>query len=127
MGFGVQQAMAILPETMVAASKTIEDDRASQPTRKETNGVDHGLPSPLETFAQDAMNSVTAISNFFRSKHLPHPSLARDTPTNAFLSAPDEVHTERSKLTEAALRLLHLAQGPQEYIPNLAVNVSSSF
>lgn len=119
--------MTILPETMIAAQEAIEDNRESQPTRKKANGVDRGLPSSLENFAQDAMDSVTAISNFFRSKQLPHPSLARDTPTNAFLSAPDEVLTERSKLTEAALRLLQLAQGPQEYIPNLAVNVSRSF
>lgn len=117
--------MAFLTETVVPTSKTFTDSYVSQPVRKEANGVDHNLPSPLENFAQEVMDSVTTISNFFQTNHLPHPSLARDAPANAFLSAPDDVLTARSNLTEAALRLLQLAQGPQEYIPNLAVNVKN--
>ena len=83
------------------------------------------LSSPLEDFAREVVESVTTISNFFRGAGRPHPSLARDAPANAFLSAPDHVLSERLKLTEAALRILQLAQGPQEYMSNLAVNVGN--
>ena len=120
--------MGVLTQTLVPAPEAIKDSyehTVSQPTRKEANGVDCSLPSPLESFAQEAIDNVKTISEFLRSNDLPHPSFARDAPANAFLSAPDDVLAARSKLTEAALRLLQLAQGPQEYIPNLAVNVSN--
>ena len=120
--------MGVLAQTTAPAPEVIEDNynhKISQPIKKQANGVNGTLPSPLESFAQEATESVKTISDFFRSSNLPHPSFAREAPANAFLSAPDEVLTARSRLTEAALRLLQLAQGPQEYIPNLAVNVGN--
>ncbi|MCJ1264299.1 hypothetical protein MMC22_004170 [Lobaria immixta] len=118
--------MVDLTQTLAPAPEAIKDSyehNVSQPIRKEANAVDYSLPSPLESFAQEAIDSVKIITDFLRSNDLPHPSFARDAPANAFLSAPDGVLAARSMLTEAALRLLQLARGPQEYIPNLAVDV----
>lgn len=120
--------MADLTQTLAPAPEAIKDSyehNVSQPIRKEANAVDYSLPSPLESFAQEAIDSVKIITDFLRSNNLPHPSFARDAPANAFLPASDDVLAARVKLTEAALRLLQLARGPQEYIPNLAVNVNS--
>ena len=122
--------MVALTQTLAPALEAIKDSHdhnVSQPTKKEKDGVVCSLPSPLESFAQEATENVKTISDFLRSNDLPHPSFARDAAANAFLSAPDDVLAARSKLTEAALRLLQLARGPQEYIPNLAVNVSNLF
>ena len=119
-----------LSQTLAPALEAIKDNydqNVSQAIGKEKGGVDYSLPSPLESFAQEATENAKTISEFLRSNDLPHPSFARDAPANAFLSAPDDVLAARSKLTEAALRLLQLARGPQEYIPNLTENVSSLF
>ena len=118
--------MVILTETAAPTQKSIKDiyeHNVSPPVAKEAGGIDCSQPSPLESFAQEAIESVKTISNFLRSNDLPHPSFARDAPANAFLSVPEDVLAARSRLTEAALRLLQLARGPQEYLPNLAVNV----
>lgn len=126
----VKDTMVFLTQTMAPIPEATKDNyghHVGQPAREEANGADLSLPSPLEVFAQEAVDSVKTISGFLRSKDLPHPSFARDAPANAFLSAPNDVLVARTKLTEAALRLLQLAQGPQEYIPNLAVNVKPSF
>ena len=106
--------MVVLTHTLAPAPEAIKDSYeyiVSQPIRKEANRVGCSLPSPFESFAQEAINKVKTISHFLRSNDLPHPLLARDTPANAFLSAPDDVLIARSNLTEAALRLLQLAQG----------------
>ena len=120
--------MVVLTQTMVPAPEVSNDsfeDNACRSIGKEPNGVDRSMPSPLEIFAQEAIDNARTISTFLRSNNLPHPSFERDAPANAFLSVPKDVSSARSRLTEAALRMLQLAQGPQEYIPNLAVNVIS--
>ena len=120
--------MVVSTQTLAPAPEAIKhsyEHNLSQPVRNEANGINYSLPSPLESFAQEAIDNAKTISDFLRSNDLPHPSFARDAPANAFLSAPDDVLAARSKLTEAALRLLQLTRGPQEYVPNLAVNVSS--
>ena len=101
------------------------DQTSSTPIRaKGHSGPDASKFSPIESFAQEAKDNAKLVSEYFRDKDLPHPSFAFNAPPNAFESAPDDVLAARTRLTEAALRLLQLAQGPQEYIPNLAVNVS---
>ena len=100
------------------------DERNSDQTIRTTvNGVNHSLSSPLESFAQEALDNAKTISDFFRGNDLPHPSFARDALPNAFLSAPENIVVARARLTEAALRLFQLARGSQEYISNLSVNV----
>lgn len=93
------------------------------PTRTRVNGGDRSKLAPLESFAQEAKENADIVSDFFRNNSLPHPSFAADAPANAFVSVPDNVIAARAKLTEASLKLLQMVQGPQEYIPNLAVNV----
>ena len=120
--------MVVLTQTIESTPEMSNDsyeDTACRSIGKETNGVDCSMLSPLEILAQEAIDNAKTISTFLRSNNLPHPSFARDAPANAFLSAPKDVSSARSRLTEAALRMLQLAQGPQEYIPNLAVNVIS--
>ena len=112
---------------MVPASEAIKqsyEHDCGPSVGKKAIGIGHSLPSPLESFAQEATDNAQILGDYLRSHNLAHPSFERDAPANAFLSAPNDVLAARSKLTEAALRLLQLAQGPQEYIPNLAVNVS---
>ena len=112
---------------MAPASEAIKESYEHDCGRsvgKKANELDYSMPSSLEGFAQEATDNARIIGDYLRSNGLPHPSFERDAPANAFLSAPNEVLAARSELTEAALRLLQLAQGPQEYIPNLAVNVS---
>ena len=122
--------MAVLTQTHNLATEAVKDKfelNSSQQIGKEANTVNGSLPSPLESFAQETVDNAEVISKFFRNHGLPHPSFARDAPANAFSSTPDDVLAARSKLTEAALRLLQLAQGPQEYIPDLTVNASTFF
>lgn len=121
--------MVALTQTPAPAPEAIKDtykENGSQPIKKDVNGTGPSIPSPLESFAQEATDNAKIISEFLRSNGLPHPSFAKDAPANAFLSAPDDVLNARANLTEAALRLFQLAQGPQEYIPNLSVNVNGS-
>ena len=119
--------MVGLTQTQTSAPEVTnegDEHKASFPSQKEEYGINGSSSSPLEIFAQEASNNAKTISDFLRSNDLDHPSFERNAPVDAFTSAPKDVLTARSKLTEAAQKLLDLARGPQEYIPNLAVNVS---
>ena len=100
---------------MVPASKAIkesyEHDCGPSVGRK-TNDIGCSLPASLESFVQEATDNAQILGEDLRSHTFAYPSFERGAPTNVFLLAPNDVLAARSKLTEAALRLLQLAQGP---------------
>ena len=107
---------------MVPASEAIKESYehdCGPSVGKKANNIGYSLLSSLETFAQEATDNAQMTTCAATTLHT-----LRSKGTHQLLSASNDVLAARSKMTEAGLRLLQLAQGPQEYIPNLAVNVS---
>ena len=80
--------------------------------------------SSLKELTDQVSANATIISDFLRSNGHPLPSFERDAPINTIpASAPSDIRAARQALMEAALRTFQLAQGPSEYLSNIAVGV----
>ena len=96
---------------------------------KEVNGVNgvNGSSSgkfPLEELSATISENAAAVSQYLASKNLPQPSSAADGPSVIVPGdAPPPVQIARQKLLSAALQLFQLAQGPSDFLPNLATGV----
>lgn len=83
--------------------------------------------STLETLASQVQENAKTVSDFLRSSGHAAPSFASDAPATSIpASAPPEIGAARQALMGAALQIFHLAAGPSEYLPHLAVGVSKS-
>lgn len=91
-----------------------------------TNGVSPKLP--LVELSSIISESAGAVSQYLASKNLPQPSVAADGPSVIVPGdAPPPVQLARHKLLSASLQLFQLAQGPSDFLPNLATGVSLFF
>jgi hypothetical protein len=90
---------------------------------------DNMLPlSPMEDLAFQIGTSTKTITEYLRSQNQRQPSFGRDAPTNIFpRDCPQEILKQRQSLVEASLKIFQLATGPSEFLPNLAVGVSTSY
>ncbi|KAM5436481.1 putative 6-hydroxytryprostatin B O-methyltransferase [Microsporum ferrugineum] len=86
-----------------------------------TNGV-HTKTTTLEALASQVQENARIVSDFLRSCGHAGPSFERDSPTTSLpSSAPPDISAARQAIMGAALQMFHLAAGPSEYLPNLAV------
>lgn len=89
-----------------------------------TNGT-HSQESMLEVLASQVQENAKVVNEFLRTSGHAAPSFASDAPATSLpASAPPEIGAARQALMGAALQIFHLAAGPSEYLPHLAVGVS---
>ena len=82
---------------------------------------------PLEDLSQIISKNASIVSQYLGDHNLPQPSFESDGPSVIVpSSAPQSVQKARQSLIASCLELLQLAIGPTEYLPNLAIGVSSS-
>ncbi|EGD94047.1 hypothetical protein TESG_01574 [Trichophyton tonsurans CBS 112818] len=86
-----------------------------------TNGT-HSQESMLEVLASQVQENAKVVNEFLRTSGHAAPSFASDAPATSLpASAPPEIGAARQALMGAALQIFHLAAGPSEYLPHLAV------
>jgi 6-hydroxytryprostatin B O-methyltransferase len=84
--------------------------------------------SPMEDLAFQISSSAKTITEYLKSQNQRQPSFDRDTPNDVFpRDCPQEIIKTRQSLIEASLKIFQLATGPGEFLPNLAVGVSTSY
>ena len=84
------------------------------------------VQSVMGHLAEEITANAKTVSTFLQSNGHPQPSFDRDAPAVTVpLSAPQDVLVARQELIEATFKMYKLALGPSEYLPHLAVGVSS--
>jgi 6-hydroxytryprostatin B O-methyltransferase len=81
----------------------------------------------LETLAEQASASATAISVYCQTNGIPQPSFSSEHAADTLpASAPESIKKANQTLIEAALKIQQLATEPSQYLPRLAVHVSAA-
>lgn len=89
------------------------------------NGV-YDSPSPLEALSQIIAQNASVVSQHLKANNLAQPSFESDGPSVIIpRNSPQNVIKAQQGLIAAALEISQLAIGPSEFLPNLALGVSS--
>lgn len=82
---------------------------------------------PLESYAEQICTSAKIISAYCAESGYPHPSFDPQAPSITLPStAPQNVLLARQHMITTALKIQQLGVEPSEYLPHLAIHVSSS-
>ena len=90
---------------------------------EQPNGLSE-LVFPLEELSWTITKNASIVSQYLGQNHLRQPSLNSDGPgTVVPAGSPQNIQEARQNLIAASLKILHLAIGPSELLPNLATGV----
>jgi 6-hydroxytryprostatin B O-methyltransferase len=82
--------------------------------------------SPLEELSLTITHNANIVSQYLKANDLPQPSFNSDGPAVVVpKNSPQTVIKAQQELIAAALEISQLAIGPSEFLPNLALGVSS--
>lgn len=91
----------------------------------DNNELNTGAP-PLKTYAKAVSDAVETITDYLDAAGLPQPSFDPKAPNVTLPSnAPLSVLEARQQLIASSDAIQKLASEPAEYLPNLAIHVSS--
>ena len=91
-------------------------------SHEEQNGVTDSLIALSNSISKNA----TTLTQYLHASQRPQPSFDDVGPSCVVPSdAPQDVANAQQRLIAAALDIVKLAAGPSEFLPNLAIGVSS--